>query len=417
MLRIISIIILFFNVAFASELITIDAEKYIKQNPSLERKELVNFLNNQFNGKTVNQKQLDNLWENTKLRETYMMSRFQIVNQKVYADSYYIAHYYFPTLLQYFQDLSKKYKIPDVDFIIYLREEIPMSEELGKETMNIPAFMMFQDKTSIYETDKLLFPDAFFIKENWESKWRNILNRIKKANTQHPWEQKIEKIFWRGMTTGDFHDYTIANFNKLPRLTASVLSKLYPNLIDSEFTYYSPQVTGEDLMKFFKSLFGKDKIKVSEENHLKYKYLLSLDGNAATGTRIPWIMYSNSVLVKQESQKIQWYYTALKPYVNYVPLKHDLTDIFEQINWMKSHDDEVHKIALNAHEFVANNLMPDDIDKQIVILLKNFAKIQENKQISATLVPAEDIISVSSVINMYLFRIKRYIMDRIKTWK
>lgn len=408
---------------YADQLKEVISENFILENPSLERKQIVNFLVHQFDSKRergVTQVDLDKLWNNKELREKYMMARFQIINQKLYADSFYLGHYYFPVLLQYFQKLITKYKIPDVDFIIYLREEIPMNEALGMQTMGIPAFMMFQDKKSSYETDKLLFPDAFFIKENKNSNWTRLLTQLDQAAQNYPWDNKINKIFWRGVTTGDFHPFTIANFDKLPRLTIAILSKLYPELIDANFSAYSPQIMyehyGPNLREFCNILLGSKLKGTSEVNHLKYKYLISLDGNAATGTRVSWIMYSNSVLVKQMSDKIQWYYTALKPYVNYIPLKHDLTDIFDQIEWMKNHDSEVKQISINAHNFIQNNMLSEHIDSHIVILLNEYAKIQKDHNIIPTLPIDQEVVAIVPVIKMLSYRVKKYFKERINTW-
>ena len=419
MVRIFCFLVLLFNVAYGQELKTITPEQFIAENPSPERKIIIDHLIHQFDSKReagVTQDQLDKLWANQEVRDAYMMARFQIIDQKVYAQSYYLAHYYFPTLLQYFQTLAQKYKINDVDFIIYMREEIPMKNDLGKQTMGVPAFIMFQDQNSIYEMDKLIFPDAFFIKENWSSRWRDLTARIEKASLDNPWDNKINKIFWRGVTTGDFFDYTLENFEKLPRLAISILSKLYPDSIDAKFSSYTLQMTDKNLKKLCELLFGQTPANVSMEDHLKYKYLLSLDGNAATGTRVPWIMLSNSVLVKQDSQKIQWFYSALKPYVHYVPLEHRLLDVFQQIDWMKAHDQEVKQISLNGNNFVKNNLMPDHIDQHIVLLLNEYSSIQKDIKIIPTLTKAEDVVSIPSVLDMYLYKIKRYLVARINTW-
>ncbi len=420
-LRILFSIFLLTSIAQADDLKEITTENFLNQNPSKERKEIISFLVNQFeNKKGVTQATLDTLWNNKELREKYMLARFQIVNQKLFADSYYIGHYYFPVLLNYFEKLLTIYKIPDVDFIIFMREEIPTSEETAKLTMGIPAFIMFQDKNSIYEMDKLLFPDAFFIKANKNGNWGSILKKINQASIEYPWEQKIDKVFWRGITTGNFHDYTVENFDKLPRMTISIFSKLYPDLIDASFSGYSPQVPynskQHSLRRFCKILFGENPKFVSETEHLKYKYLLSLDGNAATGTRVSWIMNSNSVLLKQDSEKIQWYYSALKPYYNYVPVNNNLTNLLEQIEWMKENDAKLKEIAQNAHKFIQNEMLPEHIEVHIAILLNEYSKIQKDNKIIATLIPADEVITIYSAIEMLFYKFKKYIQNRIDQW-
>lgn len=63
--------------------------------------------------------------------------------------------------------------------------------------------------------------------------------------------------------------------------------------------------------------------------------------NPQLGNRVPWIMLSNSVMLKQETNLMQWFYPALKAYKNYIPINERLTDIFPQLEWMKNNDHKV----------------------------------------------------------------------------
>ena len=156
--------------------------------------------------------------------------------------------------------------------------------------------------------------------------------------------------------------------------------------------------------------------KTSPEDHLKYKYLLSLDGNSATGTRVPWIMLSNSVLVKQESRKIQWYYDALKPYIHYVPLKEDLSNIFSQIAWMESHDQEVQGITKNAQHFVKNELMPEHIEAHVILILNEYSSLQKDQLIEASITPAKDLFLLPSLIKHLIYKTEMKIRIWIRSW-
>ena len=66
---------------------------------------------------------------------------------------------------------------------------------------------------------------------------------------------------------------------------------------------------------------------ISIEQHLKYKYLISLDGNTAAWQRVPWIMLSGSVLLLVETQVEEWFYQDIEAYVHYVPVKGDMSDV------------------------------------------------------------------------------------------
>jgi len=122
------------------------------------------------------------------------------------------------------------------------------------------------------------------------------------------------------------------------------------------------------------------------------------------------------VLVKQETNRIEWFYSALKPYVHYVPLKEDLSNIFEQINWMKENDDQLKEISSNAQKFVKNELMPEHIDAHMAIILNQYATIQRDKKIHITLKPAEESISMLALIRLLIYKLTDHCIYWIKSW-
>lgn len=50
------------------------------------------------------------------------------------------------------------------------------------------------------------------------------------------------------------------------------------------------------------------------------------------------MMLGGFVIIKQESPVVQWFYEDMKPYVHYVPVAHDLSDILKVIDWLRAHD-------------------------------------------------------------------------------
>jgi len=58
----------------------------------------------------------------------------------------------------------------------------------------------------------------------------------------------------------------------------------------------------------------------------------------------------NSVMLLQESGSRVWFQHMLKPYIHYVPIKKDLSDLIEQIKWCQSNDDKCKEIAQTAYE-------------------------------------------------------------------
>ena len=416
-LRILTLLMILTNLAYANELKTITPEQYLQENYSPERKAIVDFMVHQFDDKSVSQKELDKLWNNKKIRKNQHLIRFQIVNQKLYADTFDIGHIYFIWLFQYFQQFVENYKVKDIDFIVQAVDKMPIDyENSDQDILSTVTFLMSKTIEEKKEKDKLLMPDAYMLRKDM---WNNLTKEIIAA--QNPWQTKIDKIFWRGSSTGgnDNYLYNIYNFDKLTRLKLVILSKLYPDLIDAvinKYVEFSDNKDGDNLKKTLNILFDGKMNKLREVDHLRYKYLIALDGNTCPWMRVPWIMLSNSVLVKQETKNMQWFYPALKPYVHYVPLKEDLTDIFQQIEWMKSHDKELQKISTNAQNFVKNNLMPEDIDAHMTIILNEYAKIQKDIEIKPSLPSAEDTFSMPNLLKSLFCKLGERFMRWINSW-
>ena len=89
--------------------------------------------------------------------------------------------------------------------------------------------------------------------------------------------------------------------------------------------------------------------RIQYEEFMKYKIFFIVDGNCiasnhmwgfATGC-IPFIV-SNSTC---------WFLHLAIPYVHYIPIQHDLSNLKKEIEWVKSHDREAEQIARNAYEF------------------------------------------------------------------
>ena len=419
MLRILAAILLFSSeLALAQELKTIMPKEFVAQNPSIERKAIVKSITQQFEGKSVSQAQLDSLWNDSEAREALHLNRFQIINQKLYVAGVEETSPHFRSYIQYFQRLINQYKVQDVDFMIHILDElrhVGLNEPFIKKAKDIPIFMMSKDLNDLDESQKLILPEPFMLWDNYAE----LLRKIKRANASNLWENKIDKIYWRGSSTGNASlPYNLNNLAKLPRLKLAILSKLYPDIIDARFTYYFDEAFEEDkngeLRKILDLLFGENLEKIAEVDHLKYKYLISIDGNTCAWVRIPWIMYSNSVLIKQETKKVEWFYPALKPYVHYVPINENLTDIFKQFEWMKQHDEELKQISNNANNFVQNELSPEHIDAHMVIILNKYAEIQQDKKLSISLPSAEETRSFKGVSLAVIARIKRNFINWVK---
>ena len=61
--------------------------------------------------------------------------------------------------------------------------------------------------------------------------------------------------------------------------------------------------------------------------------------------RLPYLLAGGSLVLKQDSVYHEHFYHRLKPWVHYVPLKEDLSDVEEKVLWAVDNDDKVGLLA------------------------------------------------------------------------
>ena len=87
---------------------------------------------------------------------------------------------------------------------------------------------------------------------------------------------------------------------------------------------------------------------IAHTPQLQWKYHITVDGNTCAWVRLPWQMLSGSVPIKVLSPKIEYFYSGLEPWVNYVPVKSDYSDLVENVKWLIQNDDKAKEISENA---------------------------------------------------------------------
>lgn len=155
-----------------------------------------------------------------------------------------------------------------------------------------------------------------------------------------PWEKKQNLLFWRGgVSGGDWRVNMVRCCLNIPRTDVKFVD-----------TYSRPGCNPQETPELF-----TEKIDVKEQ--MKYKALLYIDGNSSA-SNATWIFASGSVPVMIMRHEF-WFSKHLIPWVHYVPVKWDRTDLVERLQWIWDNDDAARKIAENALELSRTILTPD----------------------------------------------------------
>ena len=208
-----------------------------------------------------------------------------------------------------------------------------------------------------------LVPDADILRSHAYSTIRN-----------HPlpnWEQRKPLAYWRGTDTGCVFYSQPENCQ---RVKLCMLSKAHPYLLDAGIT----AVQGE--YEILKSLYNRlDILKAREpqENIFEYRYLIVVDGNSSAWAGLFNMLLSGGVLLKVDSEEgfIQWFYNRLEPWINYVPIKHDLSDLVEKINFLNQHDSLAKSIAGNGRKLAMSMDYDYVLEYAAMVMNKAFSNL------------------------------------------
>ena len=128
-----------------------------------------------------------------------------------------------------------------------------------------------------------------------------------------------------------------------------------PNIIDIAFDRVGDNLNKMGPKKrFLGSYLDKHSTRPREDllAMSKYKYLLSAEGNDVS-TGLKWMLYSNSVVFMAPPTVTTWAMEdLLLPFVHYVPLADDYSNLMEMIAWAEDHQEACKMISKRATDFI-----------------------------------------------------------------
>jgi hypothetical protein len=213
------------------------------------------------------------------------------------------------------------------------------------------------------------------------------------------WEDKMNVLFWRGTSTGGsntvgqpwekYHRIRLLEWEKMyaqkhPKFVfdAGKMSESLHELTDVEnedshnlfvdIGFYSYCHYDEETLKIFQAKYPV-KNPVSFEKTMKFKYLLVVDGNTWP-SRIQTYLQTNSVIL-YDGVFIDHYLWMLKPWVHYVPIRADLEDLEEVLEWLIENDEKAHSIVKNANELMRELGRYEYLQCYTGLLMQEFCRI------------------------------------------
>lgn len=277
----------------------------------------------------------------------------------------------YTTMLSYLPELLKVQSLPNLSFILLLEDGYTEQEII---TPSVPVFSFTKP---VNNKKFILIPDTHSLrrlnKPGYKSyNWKKDFYQVQHYSKKYTWKKLSPQLFWRGRLSDNVgQDYSITNFSKFPRGKLLLLSKLNPDSINAKAT----SAASEELIKHLQGLgMAEDKF-IDKAQQLRYKYQLVLDGVTCTYPGLHWRLLSNSLVLKQESPHVQWFYRAIYPNVHYVQVKKDLSDLDMTITKLKANEGLSKKIAATGAKFARENLDFESIAQYLHLSLESYSKL------------------------------------------
>jgi len=275
------------------------------------------------------------------------------------------------------ETLVKERTIPDVEFFIndrdfpLLKKDFtePYNHLYDGDNIKIEEKYQFKKMAPIFSksitnefADILIPTNDDWVKESnhyFVDDCSNKLHKDEWAKINMDWKDKKDICIFRGSATG----CGITIDNNI-RLKAAYLSTQYPNILDAAITDWNarPKKYTDRPIEIIDTSKLNFKLgnKITNIEKSNYKYILYMDGYVSA-FRLSSELSMNSVVLIVHSEYKLWFSDLLVEYKHYIPVKNDLSNLIEQIEWCISNDKLCKKIAKNSVEFYNKYLTKDTI--------------------------------------------------------
>ncbi|HZP20408.1 MAG TPA: glycosyl transferase family 90 [Bauldia sp.] len=190
----------------------------------------------------------------------------------------------------------------------------------------------------------ILVPDAeFFLRRGYDG-----LRRAAAARSV-PWIERSGEILWRGSSTGTGDvaaaDMSPGNTALIPRARLCLMLRDVPG-VDARLVNAVQAPDRNAALARLKQarILGEER---PPAEWLGRKFAIDIDGNCNAWSNLFTRLLLGCCVIKVASPQgyRQWYYGDLVPWRNFVPVKSDMSDLMEKIDWCRRNLAECEAIA------------------------------------------------------------------------
>jgi Glycosyl transferase family 90 len=194
------------------------------------------------------------------------------------------------------------------------------------------------------EVDQVSMVPTFYDTGNWN---KACVDHVNNNVVRRHFTDKINKVVWRGaIHSVEVEKGRVALFDYVEKMTTTTTTT-WSSAVDE---WLNVKVTG-----------GKDEPGFLDVNDLaEYRYQLDLGGLSGTAWGgLRWKLCAGLLVFRVETWANDWWYDTLTPWTHYIPIKADVSDLYEQYLWTQNHPDQAEAMAVAGRDKCLETFGPD----------------------------------------------------------
>ena len=250
---------------------------------------------------------------------------------------------------------------------------ITMAVELDDGGLALDYFPIFSFQ-KISDTNAVLLPDIDFLHWNFYSTQPDYVDLI-------PYNKKKDSAIFVGASSGGYITRESIDARTHPRLKAAMFFADY-----AKVKFHVPlvvQYDAEETKELLHNLGIGTGHRIEWPEQFHHKFLISMDGNGATCSRVVISLKSNGVLLKYKSPHQLYYFNGLTPWLHFVPIEND-GDIQSIVELEEKFPGYFKMIAYEGQKFAEAYLSRYPAMKYTAWLLKMYAACFDGSESDTT---------------------------------
>lgn len=271
-------------------------------------------------------------------------------------------------------------------FLIYFGDFTGCNYRNYKGQFSVPLFTAAAN-VNCYHTFPFPTHELLGMIRNDPSEWDDFFAESQK---NFPWETKVPQAVWRGALTGPYVNDTFKNsrwnFVRTVQTIRNDFVKLGFNKESFLFNVGAVRLPVRRNNKNWKNdldeIGGLAEHIVPMEGYQMYRAIVDMDGNSWS-SRFNLLLCYNSVVIKIEPTWVDYLQfkshrgEVLQPWKHYIPVKADLSDLFEKAAFAMdpTNDDILKTIVHEANMWCRQRLLKRSIDMDVLDIFERYLEI------------------------------------------